>query len=146
MHLTVRFLGEVEPGQAAMVVDRLSTPLPMDPFAVTLGRPGAFPSRGAPRVVWLGFSEGLAPFQRLERELSARLRTAGIPREDRPYSPHLTLARVRDARGMRLPALLDSVDVPDASGVVDAITLFESRLSPQGPRYTALHRTPLARV
>jgi 2'-5' RNA ligase len=64
--------------------------------------------------------------------------------EDRPYNPHLTLARVREAVGLRAAPLLDGVsEVVLGVTQVDAITLFESRLSPQGPTYVALHRTAL---
>jgi 2'-5' RNA ligase len=146
MHLTLRFLGEVTADHAALIATGLSAPFDAKAFPVTLGGPGAFPSRGAPRVLWLGFSEGLTNLGMLERELSSRLAETGIPPEDRPYRPHLTLARVRDPRGLRLAPLFEGVDVPAASGVIDAVTLFESRLSPKGSRYTALHRTPLERA
>jgi 2'-5' RNA ligase len=146
MHLTISFLGEVDPPRAAMLVEVLSLPFQTVRFTVTLDGVGAFPSRGAPRVLWLGFSKGLIELQQLEREVSARLEIAGFPREQRPYSPHLTLARVREPRGLR-PAVLDRIEVSShAGGTIDAITLFESRLSPKGPTYTTLHRTLLQRA
>jgi RNA 2',3'-cyclic 3'-phosphodiesterase len=147
MHLTIRFLGEVASSRVPALIDALSPPLETAMFTVALGDPGAFPARGAPRVLWIGFSEGGESLGRLEQEVSARLENAGIPPETRPFSPHLTLARVRDSRGLRLSALLEGVVVPPgSSGLIDAITLFESRLSPKGPTYTALHRTPLGRT
>jgi 2'-5' RNA ligase len=65
--------------------------------------------------------------------------------EDRPYRPHVTLARVKEPAGLRTAPLLEGVREHEF-GVrrVDAITLFESRLSPRGPTYMPLHRTPLA--
>ncbi len=60
------------------------------------------------------------------------------------YDPHLTLARVRDATGLEVPALLEGLAETEIGRMeVEAITLFESRLSPQGPTHTALQRTPL---
>ena len=62
------------------------------------------------------------------------------------FSPHLTLARVRDASGLRAGPLLESVaDYRFGATPVDAITLFQSRMSPKGPTYVGLQRTPLGR-
>ena len=77
----------------------------------------------------------------IERELTARLSTIGIPPEDRPYNPHLTLARVREPAGLRAAALLDGLQTHAfGHSTIDAITLFESRLSPKGPTYVAQAR------
>jgi len=74
--------------------------------------------------------------------VSERLARAGIGAEERPYNPHLTLARVREAGGLRSVALLEGVGETTLGGTaVEAITLFESRLSPKGPTYVALQRT-----
>jgi 2'-5' RNA ligase len=141
MHLTIRFIGEVPVTRVSLMQAALSAPLDTGAFSLMLGEPGAFPPRGTPRVLWLGIEQGQAELMRLEREVSARLEGAGIQREERPYRPHLTLARAREPHGLRVPALLD--DLPPSApsgGLIDAITLFESRLSPQGPTYTPLRR------
>lgn len=144
MHLTVRFLGEVDPGRVPAIAAALADPFAIPAFVLSLGLPGVFPARGAPRVVWVGVDEGRTALVAVEQEMSGRLERAGIAREERPFSPHLTLARVREPGGLRAADLLAGVGAPRGGrGIVDAITLFESRLSPQGPTYTALQRTPL---
>ena len=76
--------------------------------------------------------------------LSASGSTRSVPAEERPYQPHLTLARVREAAGLRAAALLDGLGSRHCRhDHVDAITLFESRLSPKGPTYVPLQRTAL---
>ena len=79
-----------------------------------------------------------------ETDVSDRLAGCGVPRKDRRYRPHLTLARVRDAADLRAGMLLNGlIDRAFGRTLVDAITLFESRLSPRGPTYVPRQRTPL---
>ena len=144
MHLTIRFIGEVDDERAAMVRQALEEPLAVAPFRLTLCGAGTFPKSGTPRVVWLGVTEGREPLLRVEREITARLTPLGIPEENRAYSPHLTLARVRDPAGLKSAPLLDGLtDHRVGTTHIDAITLFQSKLSPKGPTYTALLHTPL---
>jgi RNA 2',3'-cyclic 3'-phosphodiesterase len=143
MHLTIRFIGEVDDDRAAAVREALAQPLAVGSFDLTLAGAGAFPKGGTPRVLWVGISGGREELLRVEREISGRLERLGIAPEERPYSPHLTLARVRDPAGLRSAALLDGLaDQVLGSVRVDAITLFQSKLSPKGPTYTALLRIP----
>ena len=144
LHITVRFIGHVDAQKADAVRDALGSPLAFEAFDLTLAGAGAFPSTGPPRVVWAGLAEGRDRLAAIEREVSERLGRSGIVSEDRPYNPHLTLARVRDAAGLRTAPLVDGLsDVVLGATPVGAITLFESRLSPKGPTYVALHRTAL---
>jgi 2'-5' RNA ligase len=144
LHFTIRFLGDVDAPRASAVASVLTPPLALAPFAVTLAGLGAFPQQGPPRVIWAGIGEGREAMRALEHEVSARLAACGIPPESRKYSPHLTLARVRAAAGLRSREVLDGTpQQPFGTTRVDAITLFESRLSPKGPAYVSLQRTPL---
>jgi 2'-5' RNA ligase len=146
LHLTVRFIGHVDDAQQRAVAAVLEPRLDVRAFDLTLVGTGAFPPTGAPRVIWTGVAGGRERLQQLEHEVTLRLQEAGIPAEDRPYSPHLTLARVRDAQGLRSAALLERHRHVDLGAMrVEAITLFESRLSPKGPTYVALQQTPLRR-
>jgi 2'-5' RNA ligase len=144
LHLTVRFIGEVDEGRASSLQQALATPMAIAPFALTFTGLGAFPPQGPPRVLWIGIGAGREALLAAEGEVSARLERCGVPREGRPFSPHLTLARVRDAAGLAARDLFAAHDAPLAidSGV-NAITLFESRLSSSGPTYRARQRTPL---
>jgi 2'-5' RNA ligase len=79
----------------------------------------------------------------VESIVGARLEALGIARAERPYSPHLTLARVREAGGLRTSTLFEGQPSRLGETRVETITLFQSRLSPKGPTYVALERTPL---
>lgn len=146
-HITVRFIGEVNDAKAGTIAAALQPALAASACDVNVSGVGAFPRSGSPRVLWAGLTEGVQGLVDLEREVSARLDACGIPREDRPYRPHLTLARVRDAAGLRTQLLLKGfADREFGTTRVDAITLYESRLSPQGSAYVPLQWTPLRRV
>ena len=145
LHLTVRFIGEVDDARVELLRAALRPPLAVRRFDVRLAGVGAFPKGGSPRVLWVGVADGVAPMTQLEREVSARLAAMAIPEESRSYRPHLTLARVREAAGLRAATLLDGLaEEPLGTAHIDAITLFQSRLSPKGPTYVPLDRIPLA--
>ena len=146
LHITLRFIGHVDDTRVDEIRAVLAPPLALDPFDLTIAGVGTFPPKGPPRVVWAGLAGGRDQLTAIEPTVSERLARAGVPREDRPYNPHLTLARVRDAAGLRSAPFVGSLGgVSLGTTSVDAITLFESRLSPKGPTYVALARTPLVR-
>jgi RNA 2',3'-cyclic 3'-phosphodiesterase len=144
LHITIRFIGHVDETRVDEIRAALAPPLALDPFDLTIAGVGTFPPKGSPRVVWAGLTGGRDQLVAIEPMVSDRLARAGVAREQRPYNPHLTLARVRDAAGLPSAPLLGSLrDSSLGTTSVDAITLFESRLSPKGPTYVALARTPL---
>jgi 2'-5' RNA ligase len=144
LHITLRFIGSVDGAVAAAVRAALESPLDLAPFDIEVAGTGTFPGRGAPRVIWAGIKAGGAALNALERTVTERLASARIPPEPRPFNPHLTLARVRDAAGLNAVQLLDGV-AREMVGTTRAetITLFESRLASKGSTYLALQRTPL---
>lgn len=144
MHLTVRFIGAADEARTEAIKRAMEVPFPIAPFELRFAGAGAFPGAGTPRVIWVGVEAGTERLREIERETTRRLQSVGIPPEDRPYSPHLTLARVRDAAGLRTRALVEGLErVPAGATRCEAITLYESRLSPQEPAYLPLLRTPL---
>ena len=146
MHLTLRFIGHVDDAQAGRIREALAPRIDVEPFAVHVTGIGTFPPTGSPRVIWAGLTLGVESLQEVERQVTARLQAVGITPEDRPYSPHLTLARVREPAGLKTVRLLDALPPPSLGTThVSAITLFESRLSPKGPTYVPLQRTALSR-
>jgi 2'-5' RNA ligase len=145
MHITLSFLGEVEPDRASRLQAILAAPFGMAPFTIALAGLGTFPRSGPPRVVWAGVDAGGDRLVDLASRLSTRLVALGLPVEARDYHPHLTLARIRAAAGLRAAALLEGRGHTRlGTTVVEAITLFESRLSPKGPEYVPLQQMPLA--
>jgi 2'-5' RNA ligase len=146
-HVTVRFIGHVDDAKAEAIKEALEPPIAVPPFDLTVHGVGAFPPSGGLRVVWAGLTAGVEGLSALEEDVSGRLDACGVAREDRAYRPHLTLARVKEPGGLRARTLLEGfTDRAFATTHVDAITLFESRLSPKGPTYVALQRTALRRV
>jgi RNA 2',3'-cyclic 3'-phosphodiesterase len=146
MHLTLRFIGEMNDTESAAILGALRSPIGMPAFTVRWEGLGSFPARGAPRVLWIGVAEGRDALIEAERSVSARLESVGIPREDRPYSPHLTLARVREPAGLKAAPLFEGLDSRLGKTHVGAITLFQSQLSPKGPTYVMLQQTSLSRI
>jgi 2'-5' RNA ligase len=144
-HLTVRFIGNADEDHCRAIATALAPPLGVSTFELALAGVGAFPRSGKPQVLWSAVVAGDAGLQQIERDVSDRLESAGVARESRPYRPHLTLARVREAAGLRSQPLFTGLDGRSLGTTrVEAITLFESRLSPKGPTYVALQRTALS--
>lgn len=145
MHLTVRFIGEVDSGLGRLVLSAFEAPLSIAPFDVTIAGLGAFPPQRPPRVVWAGVTAGAAQVQAVERELGERLHELPLVQEDRGFHPHLTLGRVKAARGLAAARLFEGLgDTSFGIARVSAVTLFESRLSPAGPTHVELGRAVLA--
>jgi 2'-5' RNA ligase len=143
MHVTVRFIGEADETIARAITSALGPTIDAPVFDVTVEGVGAFPAKGPLRVFWAGLSDGRSGLLEVERAVSQRLETL-VAAEDRPYSPHLTLARVKDPAGLSRARLLDGLTEKHFGTVhVDAITLFESRLSPKAATHVPLQRTAL---
>lgn len=146
LHLTIRFIGELDEAAGARVGMALAAPLGVPPFDVVFEGAGVFPPRGAPRVLWIGVERGGEGLTRVFDVVESRLRRVGLAPETRPFSPHLTIARFRDRErpdGRRLDDAITSVRVGAGPQPVHSITLYQSRLTPAGPQYSALVSTPL---
>jgi 2'-5' RNA ligase len=140
LHVTIKFLGELDPSDVERIQDLLAPPIPMEPFQLDWRGIGTFPSNRHPRALWLGVINGAAPLARLEAEVSRRLAgERAVEIEDRAFLPHLTIGRVKMAgEGIDWPKLLQAVEVKRASSAVDRVTLYRSVLSQHGPNYTGL--------
>jgi 2'-5' RNA ligase len=148
LHLTIRFIGETDDARAARIQQALAPVLLTPAFDLALGGPGVFPPGGSPRVLWMGIVQGASALADLHDEVEGRLQAIGEPPEARGFSAHLTLARFKDldrARGEAVRRALREVRVAAGACRIEAATLYQSRLSPGGPTYTALLRSPLAR-
>ncbi|MGI9490624.1 MAG: RNA 2',3'-cyclic phosphodiesterase [Geminicoccaceae bacterium] len=93
LHLTLRFIGDLDNGQANEVADALSL-VPGLPFDLRLKGIGHFPPRGEPRVIWTGV-ERQPELTALKRRIDRALQQAGLERDPKKYAPHVTLARLR---------------------------------------------------
>jgi 2'-5' RNA ligase len=144
IHLTLRFLGEVEPALDAECRQAWADAVVgISPFDLRLGRLGRFPGGGKPRVLWVGLEEpgGEGQLAGLAARVENSARECGFPPEKRPFRPHLTLARA--ARGAR-PHWADGIRIETGEPFsVGSLVLFRSQLNPSGARYTALERFEL---
>ena len=143
-HITLVFIGEVPDAVAADVTERNAAPIDLPAFRLVFGQPGLFPPRGRPRVLWVGVEQGSEQLAAVQRAVVARLEGVPFRREDRPFSPHLTLARVRPGSPGVTRDRLDNLRVDRLGGcTIDHVTLYRSHLSSKGARYEALVRAPL---
>ena len=144
LHFTLAFIGYVQESRTPAIQAALEQPTMVRRFPLELAGAGAFPSRGFPRVLWVGVREGREALSAVAADVRTRLDAAGVALETRPFSPHMTVARVKEPAGLRRAVLLEGL-ADEAIGrmTVDAITLFQSRLSPSGPSYHVLGRSPL---
>jgi 2'-5' RNA ligase len=161
LHLTVKFLGEAEEARLPEIVAALERAARgAGPLEARVSGAGAFPSAHRPRVVWAGLDAGAA-LPSLVDAVERALAPLGFPREERPWSAHVTLGRVREERGRRgggrdrrrgsgdggvrlADLLLAERGLSSPPFRIEALTLFESVLSREGPAYTARGRTALA--
>ncbi|MFZ8843836.1 RNA 2',3'-cyclic phosphodiesterase [Thermoflexus sp.] len=149
IHLTLKFLGMVPAAQIDEIIAALrGLTLERGPFMFVVEGLGCFPDPRHPRVIWVGVSDptrALAGFQRL---VEASMQKLGYPPEDRPYQPHLTLARVsRDATPVHHRQIAEAIARTPVGQLgevrVEEITLMRSDLHPEGAIYTPIIRLPL---
>jgi 2'-5' RNA ligase len=141
LHLTVHFFGSVDEERAATALD-LVAPVARGraPFEVALGRLGAFPPRGAPRVLWLGPARDIAPLSALALECRVVLGAAGFDVEERRYHAHCTLGRPRVPWNDGARTAWAAAAAEDQTAIrftASRLALYESRPAPGGAIYTA---------
>jgi 2'-5' RNA ligase len=146
MHVTVRFLGNVDEPQIPAVKETLGPVVARHASFLAVFRGiGCFPDAQRPSVLWAGLADGGEAMDRLAADVNKALDALAFPREDRPFHAHVTLARMR--RGGPPPDLAALVEEHAAfdvgSTVVREVVLFESNLRPRGPVYEAIWRGPL---
>jgi RNA 2',3'-cyclic 3'-phosphodiesterase len=142
LHVTLQFLGEVPPSIVLSLQSALQAAAGgVESFDVELCGSGAFPSARRPRVVWVGIREGAAELSELARRVARELRPLGlIP--DKPFSPHITVARARGGGGGPLGSSLPPDEIL-ARQAVRSVHLMQSELSREGARYQSLFEAQL---
>jgi len=149
LHVTLTFLGDISDVQR-QAVERLTARVAGGdaPFELGLGSLGAFPSLEAPRVVWVGLTDGAKRLAHLADAIEREGGALSLRREERAFSPHLTIGRVRSSQ--RREALAQQLRTaawqPPPPWRVSSVTLYESVLGSVGPRYTVLAELPLGQA
>jgi 2'-5' RNA ligase len=146
IHLTLHFLGDVAVEDVATINQVLETvALAASPFSLVLEGLGCFPNFQRPRIVWVGVGGAFKTLQLIQGRLGSALQEAiGFSPEARPYSPHLTIGRVKKGiQSAQLKQLGQALEREQAVGQlvslpVTEISLIKSELKPTGPIYTRL--------
>ena len=145
IHLTLKFLGEIPVSRIDSIRSAMDQSVSgRTPFSLTFEGLGCFPNTVRPRVVWAGI-RGDPLLADLQRRLEENMSVVGFKKEQRAFSPHLTLGRVKDGVSeIQLRKIGSAVEgmrtETTAAMLVDGLYLFRSILRPDGPEYSVLYR------
>ncbi len=145
MHLTLRFIGNVEePGKQQELVDQLSS-IQMPAFEMTIKDLGYFPPRKHPNIIWAGIEDN-SRLTELQQKIEQACRTADFEPDRRSYIPHITIGRVKSASKKEVNSFINQhkrVRIEEIP--VSEFILFESKLDSDGARHFPLERFGLIR-
>ena len=147
IHLTLKFLGEVNPDGIEEIVRKAEEAVKgLGPFTIQIRGGGGFPNAKNPRVIWIGVEDQDGQLRELQTRIEREMEKIGFKREERDYTPHLTLGRLRT--GKRKDVIAQALKEIEHSELgimgVQEIILFQSELKPTGAEYTKLRTIPLA--
>jgi len=140
MRLTLCFFGTADAALEHRITEALVEPVGEHPFDLSFEGLGFFPERGSPRVLWLAVDCGGRELCRIQQMLQHRLEL--LP-EREEFRPHLTLARIKERVPRADVAKIADIAASAGPSRIDRVTLYESRLSPQGPIYVHIAEAPL---
>jgi RNA 2',3'-cyclic 3'-phosphodiesterase len=148
IHLTLKFLGEIDNKQSEKISEIISrVARDNNSFQAAISSLGAFPKIDHPRVIWAGIDAGDKELKIIAERLEDEISLLGIPKEERAFSSHITIARVRSpsnrdklVQDLKTKTELDGKKLEFS---VTKITLFKSTLTPKGPLYEPLKETSL---
>ncbi len=146
LHLTLKFLGDLDEDRVASLGDRLTAEAARwKKMALVYAGIGTFPERGAPRVVWAGATGDLSRLAGLAAAVERHAEEAGVPPERHPFVAHLTIGRVKSDRNARrlLSAIEAQRQVPLGRDDVASFELLRSTLTSDGPIYEVVESYPL---
>lgn len=149
IHLTLKFLGDIEDktvDKISGILEAASCDKPA--FFIRLSSLGAFPNINFPRIIWVGIDKGDQQVKEIAEELQEKIAKIGIPKENKPFSAHLTIGRTKSGlnRGSlvkMLEILQNEIVQEGLESGVSKLTLFKSTLTPQGPIYAILKEANL---
>jgi len=146
IHLTLKFLGDVDPGIIPKLTESLESAVRSEcGFALRLHGLGCFPNQKSPRVVWCGIDGETESLSRLQHQVEIACAALGFAPENRVFHPHLTLGRVNGKRNLQ--PLLDCIKMGsdlECSFRTGHFNIYKSTLRPQGALYTVLNTIALS--
>jgi len=138
MHLTLKFLGNIDETSLAGLsagMDEIASGY--SPFEMVLSPLGAFPSTKKARVIWAGIDTDIIRLRNLASSIDALSAQFGVAKEERTFSAHITLARLKTSAVVNL-----DIKVPALNFTAKKMHLLKSELSQLGAKYTVLHSSP----
>lgn len=144
IHLTVKFFGDVSANRVDSIVGTIKRAAnAIQPFTLRLGNVGAYPNSRNPRVLWVGLDGDVVSLREAHRRMENALVDINIKPDSRKFSPHLTVARLRDRvspseRRRAVELLLKAAYQTGLPIPVERLSLIRSILRPEGPQYTTL--------
>jgi 2'-5' RNA ligase len=149
IHLTLKFLGERDDKKIKQIIDILEeTVKDKKQFLARISSLGAFPKITSPRVIWAGIDLGDEETKLISGELQEKIAGIGIPKEERDFSSHITIARTKSSKNLEklvkeLNACADKFGREKPEFLVSQIILYKSTLTPKGPIYQVLKEANL---
>ena len=140
IHITIKFLGDTDENYIDYIEQSIKeSVLEIKPFSITLKGTGVFPNQNYIKVIWIGIIDD-GRIETIVRNINEKLESLGFKKENRGFSPHLTVGRVKTARNkdqlLKVIGKYQTVEFTIQN--VQSITLKKSELTPNGPIYTTL--------
>jgi 2'-5' RNA ligase len=138
IHLTLKFLGSFDGSMIELLAERIAKNVAGQPcFDIVFDDLGGFPRNNYARVFWIGVGEGAEKVKILAKAVERAAKTFGYPPEKRSFQAHLTLVRFKKPQDIKETLSLP-YKIPQAEVRIDGVTIFESKLLPQGAEYKPL--------
>ena len=147
IHLTLKFLGDVHESALKSICEACrDVASKHETMELRTAVTGAFPTVKRPRILWIGLASlQYRVLHNLQQDIENTLENMGFPREERPFSPHITVGRVKSGRKIaRLMEAFMAYEPDQTPFAIDSFTLYSSTLTPQGPIYRELERFSLS--
>ena len=142
MHITMRFIGDIDYGKTKKVAKAVSDAVDgMEPFMITIGNAGCFPRIERPSVLWIG-AEPSDVLRSISDRIAKNLKAANIQFDEKPFKSHITVGRCTGPMDPR-PFIQKFSGKELVSFLCDEILIMRSELSPQGAKHTVLERVPI---
>jgi RNA 2',3'-cyclic 3'-phosphodiesterase len=151
IHLTLKFLGDIDvsiSGKITAALEEAVRGLP--PFSIEASKLGVFPNLNRIQIIWVGLYGELEKLGQLQKRIDESLKTLGFPAENRPFTPHLTIGRVRDYahpdERQKLGQLFSATGFEGKYKIsVKSVNLMKSQLMREGPIYTNISKVELVK-
>lgn len=145
IHLTLKFLGDVSENKLASVKEKLRETEKPEPFQAEVRGLGVFPNPNYIKVIWAGVGKNSEKIGYIKNQVEKKMKELNFSEEDREFTPHFTIARMKSGRGKNKINSIDENNSETEYGTIEVekIKLKESELTPQGPIYSDIEKFSL---